>query len=119
VDIAALISSFSAGTFTVTRTEAASTTKGRKVAGDTSSVTITAAIVPINGEFLERLAEGRDVEKTKVLYTATRLYVGGPGEDYEADKISIGGVTYEVEAVAPWQDGSSSRVGYACVVRAV
>jgi hypothetical protein len=125
VDIAALISSFSNGTFTVTRTARGSITRGRIAAGTTSSVTITAVWHPAGdprgggGDVLRRLPEGRNTDNTRVLYTTTQLYIGGPGEDYEADKVSISGVSWEVESVEAWADGSSSRVGYRCMIRAV
>jgi hypothetical protein len=125
VDIAALISSFSHGTFTVTRTPRGSTTRGRISAGTATGMTITAAWHPAGnprgggGEVLRRLPEGRSTDNRRVLYTSTQLYVGGPGSDYEADKVSIGGVSYEIESVEAWADGSSSRVGYRCMIRAV
>jgi hypothetical protein len=125
VNIAALISSFSNGTFTVTRTARGNTTRGRISAGTTSSVTITAVWHPAGdvrgggGNVLRRNPNGRDTDNTRVLYTSTQLYVGGPGEDYEADKVSISGISWEVESVEAWTDGDSSRVGYRCMIRAV
>lgn len=125
MDLAALVASFSSGTFTVTRTARGDTTRGRITAGTTSSVTITAAWHPGSGfrssagNMMSRLPEGRTTEDLRMIYTTTRLYDGGAGEDYEADKVTIGGVIFEVENVAPWQDGTSSRTGYACTLRAV
>lgn len=125
MDISSLVSSFANGTYTVTRTARGSTTRGKIAAGTTSSVSITAAWHPAmprggqGGEVLRRLAEGRDTDNTRTLYTTTRLYVGGPGEAYEADRVSIGDASWEVESVATWQDASSSRTGYVCQIRAV
>lgn len=125
MDIAALISSFSNGTFTVTRTARGDTVRGRIGAGTTSSVSITAAWHPVlsraamGGKNLMRLPEGRRTTESRVLYTTTQLYAGGEGEDYEADKVSIDSRSWEVSSVEAWADGSSSRIGYCCIVEAV
>lgn len=66
-----------------------------------------------------RLPEGRRTTETRVLYTTTELYVGGVGESFEADKVSISSRDWEVVSVERWADGTSSRVGYACMIQAV
>jgi hypothetical protein len=119
VDISSLISSFSNGTFTVTRTARGSISRGVIAAGTQTSVTITAAWHPATGKDLLRLPEGRRTVETRVLYTITQMYVGGQGADYEADTVSIGGASWECQQVETWQDTSSSRIGYRCIVQAV
>lgn len=102
MDVAGLISSFSSGTYTVTRRAAATITTGRAVAGATSSVTITASVQPASGRDLQRLPEGRRAIETLTLFTTTQLLVGGQGAANEADLVTIGGKVYEVQLVETW-----------------
>lgn len=102
LDSARLISRFATGTYTVTRRTASTYVAGRAVAGSSSTLTITASVQPASGRELERLPEGRRAKETRVLYTTTPLYVGGQGAAYEADRIAIGGATWEVQHVEAW-----------------
>lgn len=103
LDASALIASFATGTYAVTRRAAATTdTHGRAVAGATSTLSITAAIVPTSGHELQRLPELRRNTETRTLYTTTLLRAGGPGTGYEADLVTIAGVAWEVENVRAW-----------------
>jgi hypothetical protein len=119
MDVSSLIASFSTGTYTVTRTTARSLSKGKATAGTASTTTITAAVWPASGNDLRRLPEGRRATESLIVMTATELYVGGQGESYDADTVSIGGESYEVSDVDPWTDPDSGDVGYKCLVTVV
>lgn len=86
--------------YTVTRTTPAAPVNGRKVAGTTSTLPITANIQPANGEELETLPEHRRKNDVRVIYTETELFV----EDatHEPDRIAIGSTVFEVFKCEPW-----------------
>lgn len=119
MNVAGLISSFATGTYTVTRTARGSTVRGKTAAGSTSSVSITAAVWPAGGSDLRRLPEGRRASQALALMTATQLYVGGQGDAYEADTVSIDGEAHEVSDVDAWTDPLTGAVGYKCLVTVV
>lgn len=116
MDIAGLISSFSTGTYTVTRTTAVPPVRGRAQDGVESTLTITASVSPAVGLALEKLKEGRNSRQSRTLFTATELFVGGPGEAYEADHIEIDGTDWQVEEVQTWVDSLTGAIGYKCTV---
>jgi hypothetical protein len=118
VNVASLISSFSTGTYTVTRTATRNLSKGKATAGTTSTVSITASVWPARSNDLMRLPEMRRTGAAFTLMTTTELYTGGQGEDYEADTISIDGESWEVSAVDKWTDSDSGGVAYKCIVTA-
>jgi hypothetical protein len=119
VNIADLITSFSTGTYTVTRTSRGATTRGHVAAGSTTTFSITAAVHPAMGNDLKRLPEGRRSNETRVVYSRTELILGGQGAQYEADLISIGGQDWEVEHVETWNDPVSGDSGYRTIVQAI
>lgn len=102
LDAAGLIDAFSTGSYTVTRRTAATRLKGRPVAGATSTVTITAAVVPATGQDLQRVPEGRRDVETRVLFTATQLRTGAAGAAWEADLVQLEGLQWEVQHVETW-----------------
>lgn len=119
MNVAGLIANFATGTYTVTRTARGSTVRGKTGAGSTSTVTARAAVWPASGDDLRRLPEGRRTAESLNFVTVTELYVGGQGEAYEADTVSIRGESWEVSDVDAWIDPLSGAVGYKCIVTAV
>lgn len=110
--IAGAISSLATGTYTVTReTPGASDafladySRGKAVAGTTSTLTITAAIYPAKARDLLRLEEGRRSEAAIVIFTATELRTAVAPNGGNADRIAYGPDAYEVQAVDPWPGG--------------
>jgi hypothetical protein len=114
MDATALISSFSTGTYTVSRRVASTYTKGNPVSAIPSTFTIDAAVIPATGKDLQRLPEGRRAIESKTVYTPTLLYTGGQGEANEADWISIDSANWEVQHVETWEADASF---YVCVVQ--
>lgn len=117
MDVAALIGSFSTGTYTVTRRARGSVVRGRVQDGTQSTVSITASVSPAMGDDLERLPEGRNSKAAYTLFTSTRLYTGGQGEDYEPDWVTIDGFYCEVQHVEKWTDSQTANVGYKAILR--
>lgn len=93
------IDALSTGTYTVTRRAKATFSAGRAVAGSTSTLSITAAVVPASGRDLLRLPEGRRATETRIVFTATQLVVGGQASSNEADLVNIDGATWEVQQI--------------------
>lgn len=116
MDVAALIASFSTGTYTVTRMARGTITRGRAEAGVETTVSIIASVSPATGDDIERLPEGRRAKEARTLFTTTLLYVGGQGADYEADTVTIDSTDWEVSHVEKWLDSLSGGIGYKCVV---
>lgn len=115
MDIASLMTSFATGTYTVTRRARGSVVRGRVQDGSSTTVSITASVSPSRGLDLMKVPEGRRTNGAMTIFTTTFLYVGGVGESYESDRISIGGATWEVAHVETWTDPLSRSVGYKCV----
>lgn len=115
MDLSALITSFSTGTYTVTRRTKGGFTRG--VANDptTSTFTITASVQPISGRDLQRLPELRDNRETRVLFTTTQLLTGDSTR--EADLVAINGENFECQHVEQWIQAGSQGTGYRCVVQ--
>ncbi len=90
----------SVGSYAVTRTALGTTSVGRKVPGSTSSFNIDANVQPAPGKMVEALPESRRTNDVRLLFTDTELYAVMTG--YEPDRITIGGVVFEVLAVRPW-----------------
>lgn len=80
--------------YTVTRTAAGTTTKGRYTPGSTSTPSIVASVQPLTGRELQILPTLEHGEERRKLYTTTELYARVPG--YEADTVSIGGEDWKV-----------------------
>lgn len=119
MNVAGLIASFSTGTYTVTRTARGSTVRGKTEAGTTSTFTVTASVSPAKPMDLMRLPEGRRTTDTLRVITATELYNGGQGSDYEADTVSIDGESWEVNLADRWKDPQSGAVGYSCLLSVI
>lgn len=94
-----VISTFATGTYTVTRRAASTYSNGVRVAGSTSTLSITASVQPVTGRELERLPEGMRTTEVVKLYTTTALRTADSGDP---DHISIDGETYEVQLVERW-----------------
>ncbi len=109
LDCADLISSLSTdGTpYTITRTALGVFTAGVAVPGAVTSLTVDAAVYQATGRDLLLLPEARRSESQMIIFTVTRLYTGaeaGTGSEatYQADKITIGGLLYEVHECGSW-----------------
>lgn len=86
-----------AATYTVTRTAASTTdTKGRRVAGATSTFTIVACIQPVSDRDLKLLPEALHTEDLRKVFTTT-LLKGEP----RPDSIAIDGEAWLVVGRPP------------------
>lgn len=103
------IATFKTGTYTVTRTALATyDSKGRAVAGGTSTFPIDACAVPPSdaAQILQLRAEGYNVEDVRILYTTTRLVPASPAN--APDSVVIDGDPHTVFlVVGPWQMGAN------------
>lgn len=119
MDVAGLISAFSTGSnglYTVTRRQAGTVLRGIVQATTDATFTITASIQPASGKDLLRLPEGRRSDETRTLFTATQLYVGDQGDDYECDLVSVDGQLYEVSHVEDWLQWAGLAPFYRCLI---
>jgi len=119
VNVAGLISRFATGTYTVTRTARGNTVRGRVQTGTQTTFTITASISPATGNELLKLPEGRRAVETRALFTNTLLRLGGQGEAFEADSVTIGSESWMVCHVERWEDPHTLAIGYRCLVQEV
>ena len=104
MDASRIIERFAA-TYTVTRrVKAGYDTHGVAQAMTTSTLSIVAAIVPAEGDDLQRLPEGRRSVETRAVYTTTQLLIGDENAANEADLISLDGVMWEVEHADYWSN---------------
>lgn len=62
------------------------------------------SVQPPTNEDLKRLPEGRRIDDTFVVFTRTRLQIGGPGTGFKPDLVTIDGKLYEVEHLEHWPD---------------
>lgn len=95
-----VITSFSTGTYTVTRTLAGSYTAGRYAAGAVSTFDVVACVQPVSGRDLQSLPEAQRGDEVKVVYCATELRTRTPAQ--EPDTVAIEGESYEVFRVERW-----------------
>ena len=117
MNIASLIASFAtSATYSVTRTARGQTVRGRIGLGTQTTVSIIGSVSPASGKDIDRLPEGHTDKETRVIFTATELYAGGQGQDYEADKVIIDGDDWEVTHVETWVDSRSRATGYRVIV---
>ena len=100
MSIAATITHFVTGTYTVTRAAQGSYTNGRYVAAATSSVSVDANVQPLTGRQLRSLPENFHSENTRAIYTNTLLRTRTPTT--APDLISIDSENYEVFQVEAW-----------------
>lgn len=86
--------------YTTTRTAKGTPVNGRYSPGSQTTITVRANVQPYGGS-QETLPEGRHVETTLKLFTATKLFtVDEPG--FEPDQLSVDGEAYEVFNVDGW-----------------
>lgn len=115
MDIASLITSFATGTYTITRRARGSTVRGRVEAGTESTLTITGSASPASGADIEKAAQGRLVHQAYTVFTTTPLKIGGIGDAFEADIITINGSQYELRHLETWQHSTTGNVGYKAI----
>jgi len=120
MDVVGLISDFATGTYTVSRRTKALIVRGRAVPATATTFTAVASVQPASGRDLLRLPEGRRSEETRVIYTTTQLYPGTQAGAYEADQISINGISWEVQHVETWAESPESEpTFYRCIAQAI
>lgn len=89
---------FKTGDYTVTRTAASTDDgNGRRVAGATSTLTITASVQPYNGGILRVLPEGIHAEDVRHVFTETEIKLRP-----QPDRIALGTDTFVAFAVEPY-----------------
>lgn len=119
MDLADLVESFSTrplSTYAVTRRLASTFTLGRAVPDPSpTTIQIVASVQPATGRELLRLPEGRRDQETRVVFTVTELFCGGQAATYEADKITIDGVVWEVQHVERWVQPLDGDLVFECV----
>lgn len=93
-----VISSFSTGSYTRTRTSVGTTVDGTYVEGSTSTSSILGSLQPVTGDLLKSLPEGRRADEVKVLYTTSDVIVKPI-----PDKFTIDGEQWETEKVMKWE----------------
>jgi hypothetical protein len=99
-NLSRVIQRFTTGTYTVTRTSAATSyTDGVRSAPATTTTTVVGVVQPIPGKDLERLPEGLRDAEVKYLWSTTELKCG---PDLEPDRVSVEGSTWQVEQVRKW-----------------
>lgn len=100
MNLSRLIDRFTTGTYTVTRTGAATAyTDGIRAAPATTTLSVVGVVQPIPGKDLERLPEGIRDNEVKYLWTKVELKCG---PDTEPDRVSVEGSTWQVEEVRKW-----------------
>lgn len=107
-----VITSFSTGTYTVTRTAAGSVTTGRYTAGAQTTFSIVACVQPVSGRDLRSLPEGERADDVRELDTVTALFARTPAQ--EPDLVTIGGEPWMVVNVQLWE--SFGETHYHCRV---
>lgn len=121
MDVADLISSFSTGPlglYTVTRRLATPFRRGLAQPTTDATFNVTASIQPASGKDMLRLPEGRRANETRVLFTATQLYTGDEGLDYEADFVEVDGEVWEISHVEDWLQWAGLAGFYRCIIQA-
>lgn len=97
------------GAESVTRTTYAAgawSSSGRWVSGSGSTSTISASVQPAGPKELELLPEGDRVRDPRAVWTATELSAGGQHAGTSPDRLSVGGVVYEVRSVEVYRPGA-------------
>lgn len=94
--------------YTVTRRAAAGMVNGYRVAGGSSTFTVTAVEDPITGDDLDRLPEGQRDHGMRALICdqELRTAIGGA----EPDEVTLDGVAWQVVVSQPWRAGNFCRV---------
>lgn len=120
MDTADLIRSFSTGPlglYAVTRRLATPFRRGLAQPTTDANFTVTASLQPASGKDLLRLPEGRRTNETRVLFTATQLYTGDEGADYEADLVELDSQLWEVQHVEDWLQWAGLAGFYRCIIQ--
>ena len=100
MNLSRLVDRFATGTYTVTRTGAATSyTDGKRSAPSTSTFTAVASLQPMPGQELARLPEGLRDRDVRVFWTKVALQCG-PG--VEPDRVAVGSDTWQVEECKDW-----------------
>lgn len=79
---------------------------GRWVSGAGTTSTITASVQPAGAKELDLLPEGDRVRDPRAVWTATELSTGGQHTGTSPDRLSVGGVVYEVRSVEVYRPGA-------------
>lgn len=87
---------------TVTRRQETPRIDGREQPPTLTTFLIIASVQTPTGKDISRLAEGRNVEDLRVVFTQTALVSGGPGTGFKSDVLTIEGAPFEVEHLEPW-----------------
>lgn len=121
MDVESLVDSFNtsvSGTYTVTRHATTGFVRGRPLPTVDSTFPIEASVQPSTGKDLLILPELRRSQQRKILFTSTRLGVGGQQNVNEADTVSIDGDDWMVIQVQDWQQRFGAP-GYRCLIQEV
>lgn len=102
-NFAATIKRRKTGTYVVTRAAEGSRTKGRFVAGSTSTLNVDAVVQPMSGMEMQELPEGMRTDETIRIYSATELYTDAGGTR-DPDLFAYNGNSYEVKIVNRWSE---------------
>lgn len=107
-----VIAAFATGTYTVTRYETETYTKGRRVEGASSTFSIVAVVVPMSGRVLNALATAQETEETRRLATTTELRARTP--ESAPDMIEIDGEEWQVTKVERSQHWGATHYVVTC-----
>lgn len=111
------ILALSSGTYDVTRYEPSSyDDNGRLVEGASSTLQVVASVQPISGRELLRLDEGLRTKEPLAIWSTTALRTADAQAGTRADRLTVGGLTYEVQLVEDW---SASGGGWKSVAAKV
>lgn len=101
IDLSETVLDLASGSYAVTRTTPGTYgTDGRFIPGTPTTFNITASVQPLNGRDLLRLPDGLRTSELLRVYSPTRLFVQGAGQD--PDVITIEGIPHQVETCETW-----------------
>lgn len=118
MSIAALIASFGRPLTVIRYAAGAYGSNGAYQPGATSTLSIVMSVQPLNGRELMLLPEGERTKQYVRGYTNTQLYTAQQSSSKKADRISVDGVTFEVQKIEKWESASMSIQPYWKVVMA-
>lgn len=95
MSVAGTVTSFITGTYTVTRTPAATFVDGWAVPGTATTLSIEAGVYPLTGRELEVMSEGQHGSEVRQLYTLTELWTRTP--THEPDQVTVDGELWTVQ----------------------
>jgi hypothetical protein len=76
---------------------------GRTTTTLASTSTILASVQPMNGDALQLLPEGERTRKGRIFLIDARFQTVTVSAESPADRIAVGGVTYELHRVEHWR----------------